>query len=211
MPCPPPHKCRNLEKPSHSERGHQGGLAAGLGGASRRAGAWGARERASPPGATRTLLLGAPGSGIADEAPRPLGRAYTIAERPSLSCARVTRPASSSASAQLRRPIGSGQPCSAARRLRARRAASGGERLSRSSSSVAAMGDLGAASGHLSRLLSYLLGGLVGSAVLGKVFDRLAWTVCVLGLRIALALAAMIAAFLLRTTRAPASGAASRS
>ena len=42
-------------------------------------------------------------------------------------------------------------------------------------------------------LACYFLGGLVGSAVLGQVFDRLGWTACVTGIGIALALAALLA------------------
>ena len=60
--------------------------------------------------------------------------------------------------------------------------------------SRAAMGDRGAAGGIY--LACYFMGGLVGSALLGQVFDRLGWTACVLGLGIALALAAMLAALL---------------
>jgi hypothetical protein len=44
----------------------------------------------------------------------------------------------------------------------------------------------------LSRVV--LRGGLVGSAVLGQVFDRLGWTACVAGIGLALALAALLAA-----------------
>jgi predicted MFS family arabinose efflux permease len=58
--------------------------------------------------------------------------------------------------------------------------------------SRAAMGDRGAAGGIY--LACYFLGGLAGSAVLGQVFDRLGWTACVLGLGIALAAAAALAA-----------------
>jgi len=57
--------------------------------------------------------------------------------------------------------------------------------------SRAAMGDRGAAGGVY--LACYFLGGLVGSAVLGQVFDRFGWSACVLGLAIALALAALLA------------------
>jgi MFS transporter, YNFM family, putative membrane transport protein len=60
--------------------------------------------------------------------------------------------------------------------------------------SRAATGDRGAAGGIY--LACYFLGGLVGSAVLGQVFDRLGWTACVLGLATALALAAVLAALL---------------
>ena len=44
----------------------------------------------------------------------------------------------------------------------------------------AATTDRGSASGLY--LASYFLGGLVGSAVLGQVFDRLGWTACVIGI-----------------------------
>ena len=55
----------------------------------------------------------------------------------------------------------------------------------------AATTDRGAASGLY--LASYFLGGLVGTAVLGQVFDRLGWAACVAGVGIALALAAWCA------------------
>ncbi len=54
--------------------------------------------------------------------------------------------------------------------------------------------DRGAASGMY--LASYYLGGLAGAAVLGQVYDRLGWTACVLVLAVALALAALLAAFI---------------
>jgi len=50
--------------------------------------------------------------------------------------------------------------------------------------------DRGAASGIY--LASYFLGGLVGSAVLGQVYDRLGWPACVGGIGLALALAALL-------------------
>jgi predicted MFS family arabinose efflux permease len=56
----------------------------------------------------------------------------------------------------------------------------------------AATVDRGAASGIY--LACYFFGGLVGSAVLGQVFDRLGWTACVAGVGIALALSAALAA-----------------
>jgi MFS family permease len=49
----------------------------------------------------------------------------------------------------------------------------------------------GAASGLY--LASYFSGGLVGSAVLGQIFDRLGWPACVLGVGLALAAAALLA------------------
>jgi MFS transporter, YNFM family, putative membrane transport protein len=48
----------------------------------------------------------------------------------------------------------------------------------------AARADRAAASGMY--LASYFLGGLVGSAMLGQVFDRLGWTACVVGIGLAL-------------------------
>jgi MFS transporter, YNFM family, putative membrane transport protein len=57
--------------------------------------------------------------------------------------------------------------------------------------SRAAMGDKGAASGIY--LASYFLGGLVGSAVLGQLFDRFGWAACLAGVGVALALAAGLA------------------
>jgi MFS transporter, YNFM family, putative membrane transport protein len=54
----------------------------------------------------------------------------------------------------------------------------------------AATSDRGAASGLY--LASYFLGGLVGSAVLGQVFDRLGWTACVIGIGLALLLGAAL-------------------
>jgi YNFM family putative membrane transporter len=54
----------------------------------------------------------------------------------------------------------------------------------------AATTDRGAASGIY--LASYFLGGLVGSAVLGQVYDRLGWPACVGGIGLALALAALL-------------------
>ncbi|MCW5735906.1 MAG: MFS transporter [Enhydrobacter sp.] len=54
----------------------------------------------------------------------------------------------------------------------------------------AATSDRGAASGLY--LASYFLGGLVGSAVLGLVFDRFGWTACVAGIGAALGLGALL-------------------
>jgi YNFM family putative membrane transporter len=54
----------------------------------------------------------------------------------------------------------------------------------------AATTDRGAASGIY--LASYFLGGLVGSAVLGQVYDRLGWPACVGGIGLALGLAALL-------------------
>ncbi len=61
--------------------------------------------------------------------------------------------------------------------------------------SRAAIGDRGSASGIY--LACYFLGGLVGSAVLGQVFDRLGWPALVGGLAISLGAAGLLA-FLLR-------------
>jgi predicted MFS family arabinose efflux permease len=55
----------------------------------------------------------------------------------------------------------------------------------------AAASDRGSASGLY--LASYFLGGLVGSAVLGQVFDRFGWTACVIGIGLSLVLAAALA------------------
>jgi MFS transporter, YNFM family, putative membrane transport protein len=52
--------------------------------------------------------------------------------------------------------------------------------------------DRGSASGIY--LASYFLGGLVGSAVLGQVFDRFGWTACVAVIGLSLAIAALLAA-----------------
>jgi predicted MFS family arabinose efflux permease len=57
--------------------------------------------------------------------------------------------------------------------------------------SRAATTDRGSASGLY--LASYFLGGLVGSAVLGPVFDRLGWAACVTGVGISLVVAALLA------------------
>ena len=64
--------------------------------------------------------------------------------------------------------------------------------------SRSATADRGAASGMY--LASYYLGGLAGAAVLGQVYDRFGWTACVLGLGVALATGALLAA-LIRTPR----------
>ena len=54
----------------------------------------------------------------------------------------------------------------------------------------AAASDRGAASGIY--LACYFFGGLVGSAVLGQLFDRVGWLACVAGIGVALALAALL-------------------
>ena len=55
----------------------------------------------------------------------------------------------------------------------------------------AAASERGAASGLY--LANYFAGGLVGSAVLGQIFERVGWGACVVGIGLALALAAMLA------------------
>lgn len=55
----------------------------------------------------------------------------------------------------------------------------------------AATSDRGAASGLY--LASYFLGGLVGSAVLGQVFDRLGWTACAIGIGLSLVAGSLLA------------------
>jgi YNFM family putative membrane transporter len=54
-----------------------------------------------------------------------------------------------------------------------------------------AMSDRGSASGLY--LASYFFGGLVGSAVLGQIFDRFGWAACVAGIGASLAVAALLA------------------
>jgi hypothetical protein len=51
--------------------------------------------------------------------------------------------------------------------------------------------DRGSASGIY--LACYFSGGLVGTAVLGQLFDHIGWTACVLGIACALATAALLA------------------
>ena len=51
--------------------------------------------------------------------------------------------------------------------------------------------DRGSANGLY--LASYFLGGLVGTAVLGQVFDRFGWGACVAGIGVSLAVAALLA------------------
>ncbi len=55
----------------------------------------------------------------------------------------------------------------------------------------AATSDRGSASGLY--LASYFFGGLIGSAVLGVVFDMFGWTACVIGIGISLIVAALLA------------------
>jgi len=55
----------------------------------------------------------------------------------------------------------------------------------------AATGDRGSASGIY--LACYFAGGLVGTALLGLLFDRFGWPACVAGIGVALAFAALLA------------------
>jgi predicted MFS family arabinose efflux permease len=55
----------------------------------------------------------------------------------------------------------------------------------------AATGDRGSASGIY--LACYFAGGLVGTAILGQVFDRLGWPACVAGIGLSLVVAALLA------------------
>jgi len=56
--------------------------------------------------------------------------------------------------------------------------------------SRAATADRGAASGIY--LACYFAGGLVGTAILGQIFDRLGWQACVVGIAFALGVAAAL-------------------
>ena len=66
----------------------------------------------------------------------------------------------------------------------------------------AATTDRGSASGIY--LACYFFGGIVGTAILGQIFDRLGWSACVGGIAISLALASLLA-FRLRMSAAPMS------
>jgi predicted MFS family arabinose efflux permease len=66
--------------------------------------------------------------------------------------------------------------------------------------SRAAASDRGSASGIY--LASYFFGGLVGSAVLGQLFDRLGWAACVAGIGVSL-IVAMLLSGLLKASPAP--------
>jgi hypothetical protein len=46
---------------------------------------------------------------------------------------------------------------------------------------------------HAMPVACYFAGGLVGTAILGQVFDRLGWPACVTGIGLALAAAALLA------------------
>jgi predicted MFS family arabinose efflux permease len=56
--------------------------------------------------------------------------------------------------------------------------------------SRAATTDRGSASGIY--LASYFFGGLIGTAVLGQLFDRVGWTACVVGIAVSLVAAALL-------------------
>jgi predicted MFS family arabinose efflux permease len=64
--------------------------------------------------------------------------------------------------------------------------------------------DRGSASGIY--LACYFFGGIVGTAVLGQLFDRLGWTACVAGIAAALALACLLALRLKMPAPAPRLG-----
>jgi predicted MFS family arabinose efflux permease len=66
--------------------------------------------------------------------------------------------------------------------------------------SRAAASDRGSASGIY--LASYFFGGLVGSAVLGQLFDRLGWAACVGGIGVSLLVAVFLSG-LLKPSPAP--------
>jgi MFS transporter, YNFM family, putative membrane transport protein len=55
----------------------------------------------------------------------------------------------------------------------------------------AAKSDRAAASGLY--LASYYLGGLAGAAIIGQIFDRYGWGVCVVAIALSLALAGLLA------------------
>jgi predicted MFS family arabinose efflux permease len=65
-----------------------------------------------------------------------------------------------------------------------------------------ATADRGSASGIY--LASYFCGGLVGTALLGQLFDRFGWTACVGGIAISLLVAALLAVRLMAPVAAPA-------
>jgi len=65
----------------------------------------------------------------------------------------------------------------------------------------AATTDRGSASGLY--LASYFLGGLVGSAVLGQIFDRLGWATCVAGIGLSLAIGAVLTRWLIAPNHRP--------
>ena len=55
----------------------------------------------------------------------------------------------------------------------------------------AALGNRGVASGFY--LSCYFLGGMVGTAILGQLFDRFGWTICVAGIAVSLVIACLLA------------------
>jgi MFS transporter, YNFM family, putative membrane transport protein len=57
--------------------------------------------------------------------------------------------------------------------------------------SHAATADRGSASGIY--LACYFAGGLVGTAILGQIFDRIGWPACVAGITLSLGVAAVLA------------------
>jgi MFS transporter, YNFM family, putative membrane transport protein len=65
-----------------------------------------------------------------------------------------------------------------------------------------AMADRTAASGMY--LFAYYLGGLIGTAALGQVYDRFGWSACVAGIAVALACAALLALRLKSVVAIPA-------
>lgn len=65
--------------------------------------------------------------------------------------------------------------------------------------SQAATADRGSASGLY--LASYFAGGLVGTAILGQIFDRIGWPACVTGIMLSLGVAAVLAVRLGMTSR----------
>src|SRR5262245_33136094 len=67
--------------------------------------------------------------------------------------------------------------------------------------SRAATADRGSASGIY--LACYFAGGLIGTAILGQVFDRIGWAACVAGIALALGVAALLALYLKTPTDNP--------
>ncbi len=68
-----------------------------------------------------------------------------------------------------------------------------------------AAGDRGAASGLY--LASYFSGGLAGSFVLGRVFDRFGWEACVAGIGMAILAGALLTYYLKESNSVPMPGA----
>jgi len=66
--------------------------------------------------------------------------------------------------------------------------------------SHAATADRGSASGIY--LACYFAGGLVGTAILGQIFDRIGWPACVGGIMVSLSVAAVLAVRLQMTPTA---------